>query len=85
MMQKFEVVLELEIRAETPAQAATIARDMMLDPCQELLCDVHEYERVEEADDWFPDRKHGWQARFDKHGGVRPTDMIAWHRMENNE
>jgi hypothetical protein len=81
MMQKFEVVLELEIRAETPEQAATIARDMMLDPCQPLLCDVHPFERIEEADDWFPDRKRGWQARFDKHGGVRPADMIAWYQM----
>jgi len=82
MMQKFEVVLELEIRAETPAQAATIARDMMLDPHQELLCDVHDYEHIKEADDWFPNHRHGWQARFDKRSGVRPADMIEWYQVE---
>jgi len=82
MMQKFEVVLELEIKAETPEQAATIARDMMLNPDEELLFDVHPMSYDEAFDGYLPNRKVGWQARFEKRGSVRPSDMINWYTLE---
>ena len=81
-MTKFEVVLELEIDAATPAQAATIARDMMLDETQLLLFDVHPFAWCEGAEEYFPDHGRGWQARFERTDPVRPADMIEWERSE---
>jgi hypothetical protein len=79
-MAKFEVVLTLEIEANSPKHAATIARDMMLDPDERMLMDVHPVTWCEEARDHFPEHDRGWQARFEKPGEVRPSDMIGWGR-----
>ena len=42
-----------EVMAKTPEQAATIARDIMLDPDSEFPVDVHKIVYVEDADDWM--------------------------------
>jgi hypothetical protein len=70
------VVWEIELEAKSPEHAATIARDMMLDPDERMLLDVHPLAYHREAEDWFPDRTRGWQARFEKSGEVRPSDMV---------
>jgi hypothetical protein len=80
-MPRYEVTFELDIEASSPEQAAVIARDRMLDPDETLFADIHEYAYCADADDWFPDDGHGWQARFEKPPGVRPSAMIAFERL----
>jgi hypothetical protein len=97
MPKNYQVVLELEVMAKTPEQAATIARDIMLDPDSEFAVDVHKIVYVADADDWMPDTDHGWQERFGgifhEHfpGGlvritrkysVTPTQSIGWERAK---
>jgi hypothetical protein len=67
MPKNYQVVLELEVMAKTPDQAATIARDIMLDPDSEFAVDVHKIVWCEEAWDSFPDHDTGTQCRF---GGI---------------
>ena len=82
MMKKFEVVLSLEIKADTPERAAVIARDMMLNADETLLMDVYPFEYIKEAEEWHPTHKWGWQARFERRGSVRPSGMIEWYRVD---
>jgi hypothetical protein len=95
MPKNYQVVVELEVMAKTPEQAATIARDIMLNPDSDFRADVHKIVYVEDADDWMPDHDEGWQMSF---GGVyyehfpngltrvtrkysvTPTMSIAWRR-----
>jgi hypothetical protein len=74
----YTVRFEIEVHAATPKQAATIARDIMLDPDAKISVDVFPMEFVEEADDWFPTEKYGWYAWFD--GSVHPEDCFAWEK-----
>ena len=55
---------------------------MMLNPDEELLFDVHPMSYDEAFDGYLPNRKVGWQARFEKRGSVRPSDMINWYTLE---
>lgn len=93
MPKNYEVVVKLEVMAKTPEQAATIARDIMLDSDFEFPVDVHKIVYVEDADDWMPDHDEGVQVRFGgiyhEHfpGGltritrkysVTPLDVVLW-------
>jgi len=80
-MTTYTVRFEIEVHAETPKQAAMIARDIMLDPDESLHVDVFPMEYVEEADDWFPTHKRGWYAWFE--GSVHPKDCFEWAMHEN--
>jgi len=80
MKANYSVRFEVEVRAATPEQAATIARDIMLDPTAQISVDVFPMEYVEAADEWFPTEKHGWYASFD--GSVHPDNCFAWERLE---
>jgi hypothetical protein len=86
----FEVRFEVDVRAETPEQAACIAREMLLDPDSRVHCDVHPYEWVEAADDWVPTSKRGTLVYFGDHrkgaaaAPVRPSDSVAWTRIKFN-
>ena len=51
MPKNYQVVVELEVMAETPEQAATVARDIMLNPDFDFRADVHKMVYVEDADD----------------------------------
>jgi hypothetical protein len=77
MPKNYEVVVKLEVMAKTPEQAATIARDIMLDPDSEFHADVHKIIFCEEAWDSFPDHSRGWQVSF---GGTyhewQPNGMV---------
>lgn len=75
----YTVRFEVVVRAATPKQAATIARDMMLNPDAKISVDVFQMEYVEAADDWFPVEQYGWYAWFD--GSVHPKDCFAWDRL----
>jgi hypothetical protein len=79
-MTTYTVQLEIEIEAETPRQAAMIARDIMLDVDAKVKVDVFPMEYVEAAEDWFPTHKRGWCAHFE--GSVRPKDCFEWAMME---
>ena len=96
MTEKYEVRFAIDVRASSPEQAATIARDMVLDPDTELHADVHEYEYYEPAEDWFPCVDHGvlvyfgdiWPRHYilggdiKKYAGsdVRPVESVAYSR-----
>jgi hypothetical protein len=79
-MTTYTVRFEAEINAATPLRAATIARDMMMDPDSKISVDVFPMEYVEEAEDYFMTDRHGWYAWFD--GSVHPKDCFAWSIME---
>ena len=79
-MTTYTVRFEIEVHAATPEQAATIARDMLLDPDVLTHADVFPMEYVEEADDWFPTYERGWAARFE--GSVHPDYCIEWETLE---
>jgi hypothetical protein len=97
-MTKFEVRFAIEVRAETPQQAAIIARDMLLDPDTELHADAHAYEYYKPAEDWFPCEDEGVSFCFgdvgawkQTYGGVlkpyrgpsvRPIESIPWRRVK---
>jgi hypothetical protein len=84
----YEVECKIEVRASSPEQAASIARDMMLDPDSRLFFHVYPFEYVEAAGESHPTGEHGWAAYFgDWHGKravdpVRPTDCVAWVRAK---
>jgi hypothetical protein len=78
-MTTYTARFEIEVQAGTPQQAATIARDIMLDPDAQISVDVHSMEYVDAADSWFPIEKQGWYAWFD--GSVRPENFFAWERV----
>jgi hypothetical protein len=80
-MPKFEVVFEVEVEAKSAEHAATIARDMMLNPDIELNVDVHQVVYNEEVDDNIPDRDRGWYALFGP-GRVKPIDCFKWNKTE---
>jgi hypothetical protein len=67
-MQKFEVRFLIEVRAASPEQAATIARDMLLDPDSDMHADVHPIEYYKAADDYFPVEGRGWSVYFGDSG-----------------
>jgi hypothetical protein len=75
--ETYEVVFEIAVAASSPEKAAAKVRDMLLDPGLPINCDVYAIKYCAEAEDWFPDRDSGWQARFDQ-GGVRPSKIVAW-------
>ena len=75
-MTKYIVRLDVEVEAETPYRAATVARDMMLDPDSDLNVDVLPMEYCEAADDYFPSERRGWYAQFK--GAVRPMVCFEW-------
>ena len=95
---KFEVRFEIDVEALSPEQAATIARDMLLDPDTWLMGNVRAYQFHEPADDWFPCEDKGvsvyfgdqWPRHYSYGGaikpyvgpGVRPIDSIAWTRVK---
>lgn len=76
----YTVRFQFEVKADNPTQAATVARDIMLDPEAKISVDVFPMEYVEAADDWFHTEKHGWYAWFD--GSVRPEECFAWEMMK---
>jgi hypothetical protein len=95
MVSKFEVRFAIDVVASSPEQAATIARDMLLDLDTELHADVHEYEYHEPAEDWFPCEDHGVAVYFGdirpayiyggavkpyRGSGVQPVESVAWTR-----
>jgi hypothetical protein len=73
MRPTFEVVCRSEVHASAPELAATVARDMMLDPDTPLHVDVHPMEYVKDAEDWFPDSNRGWSVWFS-----RPVRQVGW-------
>jgi hypothetical protein len=95
---KFEVRFAIDVEAPSPEQAATLVRDMFLDPDTWLTGDVRAHEFCEEADDWFPSEDRGvsvyfgdlWPRHYIYGGvtkpyvspGVRPVDSIAWTRVK---
>jgi hypothetical protein len=100
MTDKYEVRFALEVRASSPEQAATIARDMLLDLDTGLCADVHAYEYCKPADDWFPSEDCGvWFAFGDRRpdfiyggeiepyrgSGVQPVESCAWARAPLSE
>jgi hypothetical protein len=76
----YTVRFEIEVRASSPKQAATIARDTMLNPDAKINVDVHAMYYHPEADDDFPVERSGWYAHFD--GAVQPVIFFAWERMK---
>ena len=76
-MPRYEVRFEIDVDASSPEIAVRAARDMLLDPEQRILADVHEYEYCEAADDWFPNHDKGWHADFSE-GGVQPQYFFPW-------
>ena len=85
----FTVRCDIEVCAETPEQAARIARDIMLDPTAKLYADVLPHEYVEEAEEWFATSDHGWSVYYGEHGHhklpdspTQPTEkLIGWKRV----
>jgi hypothetical protein len=96
-MAQFEVRFTVEVRASSPEQAASIARDMLLDPDTQLHGDVHAFEYYEPAEAWFPCEDHGVSVYFGDRrsmayiyggnikpyagAGVRPVECVAWERV----
>jgi hypothetical protein len=80
-MATYTVRFEIEINAATPLQAATIARDMMLDPDSKVHVDIFPMEWIEEAEEYHPTHKRGWYAWFD--GSVHPKDCFAWEVLKS--
>jgi hypothetical protein len=80
-MRKYEVEFKIEVEANSPQHAAEIARDATLDPDSELTADVHLVEWNEDADDFIPNRKRGWDVRY-RLGSIRPLEMIEWEQVE---
>ena len=79
-MTTYTVQLEVEINAASPRQAATIARDMMLNPDVYLHFDVLPMVWIEGAEEYHPTDRRGWYASFE--GSVHPKDFFAWSTME---
>ena len=75
-MKIFTVAFEVEVRAETPQQAATIARDTLLDPDGNVTANIYPHELCSD-DDYHPTSDHGWFVYF-RDGKVRPDECIAW-------
>jgi hypothetical protein len=82
-MPRYHVVWDYEIDAATPAQAATVARNRMLDPDEHHAMDVYPVIYVAEADDRVPGHSHGWHARFED-AGVRPSLVFAQRRLDRS-
>ena len=53
-MTTYTVTFEVEVHAATPTQAATVARDMMLDPDAEISVNIYPMEWIEEAEELSP-------------------------------
>lgn len=75
MIPTFEVVCRIEVCASTPVRAATVARDLMMDPDGELRVDVHRIEWLKEAQDYFPNEKRGWDVRLE---AASPVECVEW-------
>ena len=75
----FTVRFDIEISADTPRQAAIMARDVLLNPDAHIGLDVHPMEYVQTADMWVPVENHGWHGWF--RDSVRPAHFFAWERM----
>lgn len=77
----YEVTIRIDVTASSPMHAATVARDMLLDPSTQFDADVHPIEWYEPADEYLPNYDHGWNARFV--GGVRPDHVFGFERLRN--
>lgn len=87
---RFMVEFQIEVKASSPEKAATVARDMLLDPSTDIMAEVYQRTWVEGADEWLPDPDHGWTVRFNMPrpgqkppaSPVVPTECIEWVRLK---
>jgi hypothetical protein len=78
----YTVRFDVEVKASSPEQAATTARDILLNTDIRVIADVFPFVYIEEAEEWHHTEVRGWWVEFD--GAVRPSNTVEWERMKRD-